>query len=1254
MRPSLQGLVRAACLSSLVAGSAAFAETSLNFSGDAGDYVTQGQTYAYTPADGTFQARLEDGLLLLDFQGPNVSDYWSVRAEAPENESLTAGTTYFDAERASVPKSGPFAGFDFFGNHRGCNRIAAHFRVKRLELSQAGVVNAAWIVFESHCEGNGPAARGQFRYNVDVAVDLQAPFRQRAGFGQPLALDVRAVSVNAVQLTAGALPAGASFTDLGDGHGRLEWTPGFQQTGRHPVSFYADDGQGGRDSAVTEIEVSGVSSFRVESEPGAVGNGASLDVGPTDGRIDAFKLFQGGVEFLFQPAGSTGSWNVYLAGPGQTAPVVGVYENAARWPFGSPTRPLIWVQSPGQDPFCQEITGRFEVKEITWNTDQTLRSLWATFEQRCVGKEPATYGEVKFNASSVLALRAPFTRKVTRGQTLSFGVSAQDLLGRPVTLSALGLPQGSTFTDHGDGTGTFSWAPTSADIGTYTVEFRADNGQGQQDHGFTVIKVSGESVLALDFEPNRLGEGGSFRFTSADGPFKNELQYGNAEMIHFGLQDAPYMDLGFQAPGGAPLDVGTYEDATRIPSAGGAGIKANGVPRPGLSRFCSQETGTFRVKQIKRSASGALVAMWVTFIHFCDGEPDALTGELRYNVDVALAVHAPFRRSVTKGETLRVEVTTERADPTTTVTLEASGLPTRASFQDRGDGTGLLTWIPRSGQTGDHAITFTARDVLGNVDDVTTVVKVLGLTALRMSSAPNDFILGLGQDYDYTPSDGKFTVVSYLQDGVVANFTAHNFYPYWDLSFVGPDGAALAPGSYPNAGMFPAPGPGRPGLLVSRGVTCDLEGAFQIKALDQASDGSIRAFWVKFEEHCLGVDAPLIGELRYNLDVPLILDAPPGRKAVDGEALTFDVRAISDDTVTLATVGDLPAGAQFEDHGNGVGTFTWTPPLGQTAEQRVRFRAHMANGLEETAETRIWVRHVNRGPIADAGGPYFTTVNEPIVIDGGASRDPEGDPLQFIWDFGDGTAGYSQSEDHVYYVAGIYPVSLTVYDPSFVYSMDTTSVVVRAPQRANAFVSTGQPTIRLGSGKPELCIQVEPLPGEFAAEQVSTIEMYRQGPLVNGIFVSALTFGEDRNHNGISEVSGCFRKEDLQGLFADIHGRATVPVIITGRFPTEHPSRFEATMQLEVVSGGKGALQALVSRDAQGMSRLSFETTSPGFVRVGVYDLAGRRVLNAVDELSAAAGAREVALSQGLSPGVYFYRIEVPGHSEGGRFVILR
>jgi len=151
VRPSLQGLVRAACLSSLVAGSAAFAETSLDFSGDAGDYVTQGQTYAYTPADGTFQARLEDGLLLLDFQGPNVSDYWSVRAEAPENESLTAGTTYFDAERASVPKSGPFAGFDFFGNHRGCNRIAAHFRVKRLELSQAGVVNAAWIVFESHC-----------------------------------------------------------------------------------------------------------------------------------------------------------------------------------------------------------------------------------------------------------------------------------------------------------------------------------------------------------------------------------------------------------------------------------------------------------------------------------------------------------------------------------------------------------------------------------------------------------------------------------------------------------------------------------------------------------------------------------------------------------------------------------------------------------------------------------------------------------------------------------------------------------------------------------------------------------------------------------------------------------------------------------------------------------------------------------------------------------------------------------------------
>ena len=42
--------------------------------------------------------------------------------------------------------------------------------------------------------------------------------------------------------------------------------------------------------------------------------------------------------------------------------------------------------------------------------------------------------------------------------------------------------------------------------------------------------------------------------------------------------------------------------------------------------------------------------------------------------------------------------------------------------------------------------------------------------------------------------------------------------------------------------------------------------------------------------------------------------------------------------------------------------------------------------------------------------------------------DPDGDPLTFTWDFGDGQSGSGQSTDHIYSSAGSYTVSVTVSD----------------------------------------------------------------------------------------------------------------------------------------------------------------------------------------------------------------------------------
>ncbi len=88
-----------------------------------------------------------------------------------------------------------------------------------------------------------------------------------------------------------------------------------------------------------------------------------------------------------------------------------------------------------------------------------------------------------------------------------------------------------------------------------------------------------------------------------------------------------------------------------------------------------------------------------------------------------------------------------------------------------------------------------------------------------------------------------------------------------------------------------------------------------------------------------------------------------------------------------------------------------------------------AAGLSNTATTSAAIGPVaNQAPTADANGPYSGSVNQPLQFDGRASTDPEGGPLSYAWNFGDGTTGSGASPTHSYTSAGVYTVSLVVSD----------------------------------------------------------------------------------------------------------------------------------------------------------------------------------------------------------------------------------
>lgn len=85
---------------------------------------------------------------------------------------------------------------------------------------------------------------------------------------------------------------------------------------------------------------------------------------------------------------------------------------------------------------------------------------------------------------------------------------------------------------------------------------------------------------------------------------------------------------------------------------------------------------------------------------------------------------------------------------------------------------------------------------------------------------------------------------------------------------------------------------------------------------------------------------------------------------------------------------------------------------------------------------------LNQPPIANAGGPYSGNINDAIIFDGSASYDEDGEIIEYLWDFGDGTNGFGESITHTYISHGNYTITLTVTDDDEDNSTDTTIATV--------------------------------------------------------------------------------------------------------------------------------------------------------------------------------------------------------------------
>jgi hypothetical protein len=444
-----------------------------------------------------------------------------------------------------------------------------------------------------------------------------------------------------------------------------------------------------------------------------IGAGLHYAYSGLDGPFVAQTNQDGGVSIAFHTTNFSHSWRLDFAAPGKLPLAAGVYPGATRYPFQAATEPGLSIAGDSRE--CDTLTGSFEIREITYGTGNNIESFRAIFEQHCGGVVSALSGEVRYNEKVDVSVRAPRQKAVEKTDRLAFEVSGSDSAQTHVKLTATGLPEGATFVDRGDSSGTFNWVPGFGQIGTYAVVFSADNGVGGTDQSTTTIAVTGVTSLYMVSDPgDYIGGGRQYFFTPVDGDFfTRQNVHQGASLIFFSPHHNWFLD--FAAPADALLAVGRYEGATRYPFQDSS--------RPGLDvggdgAGCNQSVGLFDIKQVVYKPGGGIDALWATFEQHCESAVPALRGELRINADVPLLVRAPTDISATAGRAVEFTVAgySRRGD----VTLSASGLPPGATFVDNGDGTGILRWLPAANQVGRYDVTFLADDGQGTVDHATS------------------------------------------------------------------------------------------------------------------------------------------------------------------------------------------------------------------------------------------------------------------------------------------------------------------------------------------------------------------------------------------------------------------------------------------------------------------------------------------------------------------------------------------------------
>ena len=398
--------------------------------------------------------------------------------------------------------------------------------------------------------------------------------------------------------------------------------------------------------------------------------------------------------------------------------------------------------------------------------------------------------------------------------------------------------------------------------------------------------------------------------------------------------------------------------------------------------------------------------------------------------------------------------------------------------------------------------------------------------------------------------------------------------------------------------------------------------------------------------------------------------APVGDKNVFSfTTLSFTVVATDaddtlDDEITYSMVSDLPPGPTFN---TGTGEFSWSPVDTDAGTYHATFSASDGRLTASAPAITITVTAGNRPPVANAGGSYAAVTNQPIILDGSASSDPDaGQVLTYHWDFGDLSSANGAIVSHTYSTPNTYIVTLTVTDDGSpqLSSSDFASVVVQDEVPGTLTLKNNVSTIRThGGGKEKVGIEETQQP--LTSIIVGTLKMSTTYPNAGSVSsIAAQTKGVtigDQDLDGFQELLVYFTRTDLSSLLSNVPNNTAVTIVVTGQIQLPNSQvPLKASKVITVKSSGNAVDVAAYPNPFNPQTSIAYTTRTAGRVTMNVYNVSGRLVRTLKTDEYTDAGTHEVSwngldnVGRRVPSGVYFVKATVGGDTSIYKLSIMK